>query len=84
MKVLIVEDEPAIRETMAGYLQKEGYVCEQAGDYDTADEKVDLYEYDLVILDITLPGGSGLDVLRRLKKEPRNGRPHRFCQKFAR
>lgn len=68
MKVLIVEDEPAIRETMAGYLQKEGYVCEQAGDYDTADEKVDLYEYDLVILDITLPGGSGLDVLRRLKK----------------
>ena len=68
MKLLIVEDEPAIRETIAGYLQKEGYRCEVAVDYPTANEKVALYEYDLVVLDITLPGGSGLDVLRNLKK----------------
>ncbi|TAK31802.1 MAG: response regulator transcription factor [Saprospiraceae bacterium] len=68
MKVLIVEDEPGIRETIAGYLQKEGYVCEQAETYDAAAEKVELYEYDLLVLDITLPGGSGLDVLRKLKK----------------
>ena len=68
MKVLIVEDEPAIRESIAGYLQKEGYVCEQAVDFGTAVEKAALYEYDLVVLDITLPGGSGLDVLQNLKK----------------
>ena len=69
MKVLIVEDEPAIRETIVGYLQKEGFVCEQADDFHSAEEKVLLYEYDLIVLDITLPGGSGLDVLRKLKKK---------------
>ena len=68
MKILIVEDEPAIREAIAGYLHKEGYVCEEAEDYETADEKAALYQYDLVILDITLPGGSGLEVLQSLKK----------------
>ena len=68
MKVLIVEDEPVILDTITAYLKQEGYVCEQAADYDTADEKVALYEYDLVVLDIGLPGGSGLDVLRSLKK----------------
>jgi DNA-binding response OmpR family regulator len=74
MKVLIVEDEPAIREDIADYLQKEGFVCEQAADYDTAGEKVALYNYDLIVLDITLPGGSGLDVLRQLKKkDPETG-----------
>jgi DNA-binding response OmpR family regulator len=68
MKVLIVEDEPDIRETIAGYLQKEGYLCEQADNYLEAAEKVELHEYDVLVLDITLPGGSGLDILRRLKK----------------
>ncbi|MCB0520029.1 MAG: response regulator transcription factor [Lewinellaceae bacterium] len=68
MKILIVEDETPIRETIAGYLQQEGYVCEEAADFPSADEKAALYEYDLVVLDITLPGGNGLDVLRTLKK----------------
>ena len=68
MKILIVEDEAAIRETIAGYLSKEGYLCEEAADYPTADEKIALYEYELVILDLTLPGGSGLEILRHLKK----------------
>ncbi|MCB0572821.1 MAG: response regulator transcription factor [Phaeodactylibacter sp.] len=68
MKILIVEDETAIREDIAAYLQKEGFVCEQAADYDAADEKVYLHEYDLVVLDITLPHGNGLDILRKLKK----------------
>lgn len=74
MKILIVEDEPALRETITGYLLKEGYVCEEAADYPAADEKAALYEYDLVVLDITLPGGNGLDVLRTLKKtQPETG-----------
>ncbi len=68
MKILIIEDEPALRETIAGYFLKEGYVCEAAEDFHTAAEKVTLYEYDLVVLDISLPGGNGLDVLRQLKK----------------
>ncbi|HMQ62436.1 MAG TPA: response regulator transcription factor [Flavilitoribacter sp.] len=68
MKMLIVEDEAGIRESISDYLRREGYVCEEAADYRTADEKVELYAYDLIILDITLPDGNGLDVLRNLKK----------------
>ena len=68
MKILIIEDEPALRETIAGYFLQEGFVCEVAEDFHVALEKVTLYEYDLVVLDISLPGGNGLDVLRKLKK----------------
>ncbi len=68
MKILIIEDEPALRETIAGYFLKEGFICEAAEDFHVALEKVTLYEYDLVVLDISLPGGNGLEVLRQLKK----------------
>lgn len=74
MKILIVEDEPDLRQTISDFLKKENYICEVAEDYATADEKVSLYEYDLLILDITLPDGNGLDVLRTLKKKhPKTG-----------
>lgn len=68
MKILIVEDEPALRELIQRSLEKERYVTEVAADLDAAMEKIELYDYDCVLLDIMLPDGSGLDVLQRLKE----------------
>ncbi len=71
MKVLIVEDEAALAESIQAYLQNEHFVCEWAADFLTAMEKVELYDYTCIILDITLPNGSGLEILKELK---RNGK----------
>ena len=68
MKVLIAEDELDLQKSIMSYLSREGFVCEVADDYEQASEKVHLYEYDVVVLDINLVTGSGLDVLRTLKK----------------
>ena len=68
MKILIVEDEPALRELVQRSLEKERYVTEVAADFDSALEKIELYDYDCVLLDIMLPGGSGLGLLERLKE----------------
>ncbi len=67
MKVLIIEDEKALSESILGYLQSEHYTCETALDFNAALEKISLYDYACIILDITLPGGSGLELLRELK-----------------
>ncbi|MCB2410699.1 response regulator transcription factor [Hymenobacter lucidus] len=69
MKVLIVEDEPALRAALVEYLTQDGFRCEQAAGYAAAHEKVKLYEYDAVLLDLTLPDGRGLDLLRTLKAD---------------
>ena len=68
MKILIVEDEPALRELIQRSLEKERYVIETAVDFDSALDKIEVYDYDCILLDIMLPGGSGLDVLARLKE----------------
>ena len=68
MKILIVEDEPALQELIRRSLEKERYVTETASDFDSALEKVEVYDYDCILLDIMLPGGSGLEVLARLKE----------------
>ena len=67
MKILIVEDEPALRELIQRSLEKERYIAEVAPDYDTAIEKVEVYDYDCILLDIMLPGGNGLNLLKHLK-----------------
>lgn len=71
MKVLIIEDNAALAQSIQAYLQNEHFLCEWAADFNTAMEKTDLYDYTCIILDITLPGGSGLDILKELK---RNGK----------
>jgi DNA-binding response OmpR family regulator len=68
MKILIAEDEPALRESIVTYLQKDGNLCETASEFEEARYKLDLYEYDILILDINLVTGSGLDLLRLIKK----------------
>jgi DNA-binding response OmpR family regulator len=67
MKILIVEDEQDLRETIRTSLLKEKLVVETAADYFSALDKINDYDYDCILLDIMLPGGSGLDLLRELK-----------------
>ena len=67
MKILIIEDEKALSESIAAYLKGEDYLCELAPDLNSAIEKTEQYDYDCILLDITLPGGSGLEILKELK-----------------
>ncbi|UCJ09333.1 response regulator transcription factor [Chitinophaga pendula] len=68
MKLLLVEDEPLLMEEMERYLSEQGYRCEKAYDFEQGEDKIMLYRYEIVVLDITLPGGSGMQLLDLLKK----------------
>jgi len=69
MKILIVEDEIELLESMATYLQNEDFICEKATNFFDAEDKLISFNYDVVILDITLPDGSGIDLLKIIKKK---------------
>ena len=68
MKVLIIEDEEEMLQNMKQTLEKEDYLIETATDYDSAFLKIGVYDYDCILLDISLPGKSGLEILKELKK----------------
>ena len=68
MKLLIIEDELSLQELMTRSLKQEGYVVENALDYDSAMDKLAGYAYDCILLDLNLPGGNGLDILEYIKK----------------
>lgn len=68
MKVLIIEDERKLSDSIVDYLKGEKYLCEQAFDFNDALMKVRIYDYDCVLLDLMLPGGNGLDILRDIKR----------------
>ncbi|GGI25800.1 response regulator transcription factor [Pedobacter mendelii] len=72
MKILIVEDELTILESMLSYFTEVGNVCESASDYLSASEKINLYNYDCILLDLGLPDGEGLNLLKELKKLKKN------------
>lgn len=67
MKILIVEDEKPIREEMVRFLADRRYVVEEAECFAVADEKIALYDYDCMVVDIMLPDGSGLDLIRKVR-----------------
>jgi DNA-binding response OmpR family regulator len=69
LKILIIEDESGLRESIEEYFNGDGDVCETAATYPAAIGKISLYRYDCILLDITLPGGSGMDVLKTLKRD---------------
>lgn len=68
MKLLIIEDELSLKQSMVDFLTTTGYLCESATTYSAALEKIELYDYDCIILDIMLPDGSGLNLLKNLKQ----------------
>ncbi|HVX27500.1 MAG TPA: response regulator transcription factor [Parafilimonas sp.] len=68
MKILVIEDEKELSKSICQYLSNEQFITETAYDFNSAFEKVSLYDYACIILDITLPHGSGLDILKELKK----------------
>lgn len=68
MKILLIEDEKELANSISIFLKQEGYLCEIAFDFNAAQEKIDLYKYDCVLVDVNLPGGNGLDIVKSLKK----------------
>lgn len=68
MKILIIEDEPGLQRSIAQYLTAEGNVCSTASTYAQALERLGVYDYDCLLLDLTLPDGEGLQLLNYLKR----------------
>ncbi|HJZ41279.1 MAG TPA: response regulator transcription factor [Bacteroidales bacterium] len=68
MKILIVEDELELSDSIISYLESEGYICEHAVNYDSAIDKIILYVYDIIIVDLNLPDGNGIQIIRKLKE----------------
>lgn len=66
--VLVVDDEPTVREVVANYLRRDGHEVTEAGDGAAAVELVETSRFDLVVLDMMLPGVNGLDILRRIRQ----------------
>ncbi len=73
MKILIVEDDYQMLMSIVDALVDDKYVIETATDFMSASEKLSIYDYDCVLLDIMLPGGSGLKLLEQLKSEGKGG-----------
>jgi DNA-binding response OmpR family regulator len=68
MKILLIEDQPELRKSIKQYLYEEGYLVESAVDFLKASEKAADYVYDCILVDITLPKGNGLDIVKQLKE----------------
>jgi DNA-binding response OmpR family regulator len=68
MKVLIIEDEVDLLITIGNYLAKENYICELADSYQKATHKLSAYQYDMILLDISLPDGNGIELLGTIRK----------------
>ena len=67
MKILLIEDEIELQKSIQQYLEMEGNVVEMANDYIKALDKIAIYDYDCILVDITLPNGSGLDLIKEIK-----------------
>jgi len=69
LKLLVIEDEASLNQSIVDFLSAAGYLCESVFTYREAIQKIDYHSYDCIILDIMLPGGSGLELLRYLKQD---------------
>jgi DNA-binding response OmpR family regulator len=72
MKLLVIEDEPSLLASITRYFRKEQFLCEEATNFDDALHKMEDFHYDCIILDINLPGGSGLQLLKFLRDDRKN------------
>lgn len=74
MKILIVEDEIELLESIVSFLKNADFICEKASTYFDAEDKLVSFNYDVVVLDINLPDGSGIDLLKLIKeRDPKTG-----------
>jgi DNA-binding response OmpR family regulator len=69
VKILVIEDEKELAAVISDYLAGQGYLCELAETYSQALDKVSAFQYDCILLDLMLPGGSGLNILEEIKKQ---------------
>lgn len=69
MKILIVEDEPQMLENMSKNLEAEGFLVTGAATFVQARDRIGVYDYDCILLDINLPDGNGLELLKIIKKK---------------
>jgi DNA-binding response OmpR family regulator len=67
MKILIIEDEPDLSSAIKEYLTTQANICEAALNFETAYQKISLYNYDCILLDLMLPDGDGLKLLEHLR-----------------
>ncbi len=72
MKVLVIEDEHILAEGITNHLVKEGFVCETVHSYEAAIQKINLYKYDCIVIDINLPDGIGFDLIEALRSAKSN------------
>ena len=77
MKLLIIEDEKELAASIASYLKNENYTCEIASNFKQALDKIETSDYECIALDITLPGGSGMQLLKELKNNK-----NRWCHHY--
>ena len=68
MKILIIEDEKELAKSIVDFIGKENYLITMVHNYNDADEKISLNQYDCALVDLMLPDGSGLDLVKKLKK----------------
>jgi DNA-binding response OmpR family regulator len=71
MKILIIEDEKELLATMKNYLESEGFLCETASSYFEAEDSLSVFNYDIIVLDLTLPGGNGFNLIKLIKDRNR-------------
>jgi DNA-binding response OmpR family regulator len=67
MKILLVEDEKELAKSINDFLIQEDFICDISPNYSDAEYKISFYEYDCAVIDIMLPDGSGLDLIRKIK-----------------
>jgi DNA-binding response OmpR family regulator len=72
MKLLVIEDEVSLLRSILEYFEQEDFLCESASSYKDGIEKIEGFQYDCIILDINLPGGSGLQLLQYLRKNKKD------------
>jgi len=69
MKLLLIEDQAELAKSIIDYLVSYNFVCEWVKDEITAIEKISIYEYDCILLDLMLPNGNGFEVLKEIKRQ---------------
>ncbi len=72
MKILIIEDNIELAHDIDQFLASYGYICQAAQTFSIAKEKIELYDYDLFVIDIGLPDGNGLELINYIKNKEYN------------